>query len=97
MQIADKLVEGIQEMGGEVKTRATVTSINEENGKVVGVTVNEEDYMEADWIISSVHPAYTVSLVGESKKMRRIYRDRIANLDNTFGMFTANSSVIIPI
>ena len=36
MQIADKLVEGIQEMGGEVKTRATVTSINEENGKVVG-------------------------------------------------------------
>ena len=90
MQIADKLVEGIRAMGGEVKTRATVTYIREEEGRVVGVTVNDEDYLEADWIISSAHPAYTVSLVGESKKMRRIYRNRIANLDNTFGMFTAN-------
>lgn len=89
-QIADKLVESIEAMGGEVKTRATVTYIKEEEGKVVGVTVNDEDYLEADWIISSAHPAYTVSLVGESKKMRRIYRNRIANLENTFGMFTAN-------
>ena len=90
MQIADKLVESIQAMGGEVKTRATVTYIKEEEGRVVGVTVNDEDYLKADWIISSAHPAYTVSLVGESKKMRRIYRNRIANLENTFGMFTAN-------
>ena len=90
MQIAEKLVESIQAMGGEVKTRATVTSIKEEDGKVVGITVNDEDYMEADWFISSVHPAYTVSLVGESKKIHRIYRNRITNLDNTFGMFTAN-------
>ena len=89
-QIADKLVESIQTMGGEVKTRAAVTSIQEENGEIVGVTVNGEDYLETDWVISSVHPAYTVSLVGESKKMRRIYRNRIANLENTFGMFTAN-------
>ena len=89
-QIADKLVESIETMGGDVKTRATVTYIKEEEGKVVGVTVNDEDYLEADWIISSAHPAYTVSLVGESKKMRRIYRNRIANLENTFGMFTAN-------
>ena len=90
MQIAEKLVESIQAMGGEVKTRATVTSIKEEDGKVVGIIVNDEDYMEADWFISSVHPAYTVSLVGESRKLHRIYRNRITNLDNTFGMFTAN-------
>lgn len=90
MQIAEKLVESIQAMGGEVKTRATVTSIKEEDGKVVGITINDEDYIEADWFISSVHPAYTVSLVGESKKIHRIYRNRITNLDNTFGMFTAN-------
>ena len=90
MQIADKLVEDILRMGGEVKTRANVTSIHEENGKVVGVTINEEDYMEAVWVISSVHPAYTVSLVGDSQKIRRIYRNRMVNLDNTFGMFTAN-------
>ena len=89
-QITEKLVKGICAMGGEVKTKAEVTYLKEENGRIVGVSVNDEDYLETDWIISSAHPAYTVSLVGESKKMRRIYRNRIANLDNTFGMFTAN-------
>ena len=89
-QIAESLVESIRSMGGEVKTRATVTSIDEHEGMIRSVTINGEDTMEADWVISSAHPAYTVSLVGESKKMRRIYRNRIANLDNTFGMFTAN-------
>jgi len=89
-QIADKLVEGIQAMGGEVRTRAAVTYIKEENGKVVGVTVNDEDYLEADWIVSSVHPSHTVSLVKDSKVLRNIYRNRISHLDNTFGMFTAN-------
>ena len=89
-QIADKLVEGILSMGGEVKTHAAVTYIKEENGKVVGVTVNDEDYLETDWIVSSVHPAHTISLVKDSKALRNIYRNRIAHLDNTFGMFTAN-------
>lgn len=89
-QIADKLVEGIRTMGGEVKTHAAVTSIKEENGRVTGVNVNDEDWLEADWIISSVHPAHTISLVKDSKALRNIYRRRIAGLDNTFGMFTAN-------
>ena len=89
-QIADKLAEGIREMGGEVKTHAVVTSIKEEAGRVVGVTVNKEDYLEADWVISSTHPAHTVSLIGESKMIRRVYRNRISNLENTIGMFTAN-------
>ena len=89
-QIADKLVEGILSMGGEVKTHAAVTYIKEENGKVVGVTVNDEDYLEADWIVSSVHPSHTISLVKDSKVLRNIYRNRISHLDNTFGMFTAN-------
>lgn len=89
-QIADKLVEGIQGMGGEVKTRAAVTYIKEEGGKVVGVTVNDEDYLEADWVVSSLHPAHTVSLMKDSRVLKRIYRNRITGLDNTFGMFTAN-------
>ena len=89
-QIADKLVEGIQAMGGEVRTRAAVTYIKEENGKVVGVTVNDEDYLEADWIVSSVHPSHTILLVKDSKVLRNIYRNRISHLNNTFGMFTAN-------
>lgn len=90
-QIAEHLAESIRQMGGEVRTNAAVSLIKEENGKVRGVEINEgKEFIEADWVISSVHPSYTVSLVGESKKMRRAYRSRITGLANTFGMFTAN-------
>lgn len=90
-QIAEHLAESIRQMGGEVRTNAAVNLIKEENGKVSGVEINEgKEFIEADWVISSVHPSYTVSLVGESKKMRRAYRSRITGLANTFGMFTAN-------
>lgn len=89
-QIAVKLAESIRSMGGEVKTDATVTCLDEENGEIKGVLVNEEEYLQADCFISSMHPAYTISLVGESRKMRRSYRNRIMGLANTFGMFTAN-------
>lgn len=90
-QIAEHLAESIQQMGGKVLTGTSVSLIKEENGQVSGVEVNDgEEFIAAPWVISSVHPAYTVSLVGESQKMRRAYRNRIARLENTFGMFTAN-------
>lgn len=89
-QLTDKLAESIRAMGGEVRTNARVSYIAEEEGRIKGVVINDEDYIEADWFISSTHPAHTVALVGESKKMRRIYRNRITQLKNTFGMFTAN-------
>lgn len=89
-QLTDKLADSIRAMGGAIRTNARVTYMVEEEGRIKGVFINEEDYLEADWFISSTHPAHTVSLVGESKKMRRIYRNRITQLQNTFGMFTAN-------
>lgn len=89
-QLTDKLADSIRAMGGAIRTNARVTYMVEEEGKIKGVFINEEDYLEADWFISSTHPGHTVSLVGESKKMRRIYRNRITQLQNTFGMFTAN-------
>lgn len=89
-QLTDKLAESIRSMGGEVRTHSRVTCMTEEEGRIKGVVINGEDYIEADWFISSTHPAHTVTLVGESQKMRRIYRRRITNLENTFGMFTAN-------
>lgn len=90
-QIAEHLAESIRRMGGRVLTGMAVSLIKEEEGRVSGVEVNGGDeFIAADWVISSVHPAYTVSLVGESQKMRRAYRTRITRLANTFGMFTAN-------
>lgn len=88
--ISDKLVQSITQMGGVVKTRIAVTSIEEREGKVAGVKTADGNFYAADYVISNAHPAVTVSLMGESRTMRNIYRRRIKSLQNTFGMFTAN-------
>ena len=88
--LAKKLADSIQQMGGEVRTRAAVTQLIEKDGKLVAALVNNEELIEANWFISNAHPVHTLSLVKESELIRKIYRRRINNLGNTFGMFTAN-------
>lgn len=89
-QLVDKLAHSIEHMGGSVITATAVISIVEKDGRVAGVRADNGNFYEADWVISNVHPALTVSLVEEGSMMRPIYRRRIKSLENTFGMFTAN-------
>lgn len=89
-QLVDKLAHSIERMGGSVITATAVISIVEKDGRVAGVRADNGNFYEADWVISNVHPALTVSLVEEGSMMRPIYRRRIKSLENTFGMFTAN-------
>lgn len=86
--ITDSLVGSIRSMGGRVLTDSAVTSIEVKDGKVAGVIVNGGERFDADWVISSLHPASTMELVDGG--LRKIYRERIAKLENTWGMFTAN-------
>ena len=51
------------------------------------------ELIEADHFIADTHPAIALSLIKESQIIRNIYRKRINNLTNTFGMFTANISL----
>ena len=89
-QIADRLADNIRAMGGEIRTRAAVTSMKGSNGRISEVTVNNEESLSADWIISGAHPAFIISLIEDNVCLRNIYRDRISSLQNTYGMFTAN-------
>lgn len=101
-QIADSLIKSIEAAGGTVRMKAEVTRIVEEGGKIVavevrnpaearsGTEIGERDRVEADYFISNAHPAATLALITESELVRNIYRKRIRNLENTFGMFTAN-------
>jgi len=89
-QIADALTRSIQAMGGEVRTCSKVTRMIEQNGRISIVEVNHDEQLSSKWVISDAHPAYTLSLVDETKLIRRIYRKRITSLPNTFGVFTAN-------
>ena len=89
-QIADRLTEEIEQLGGRVRTRAEVTELIEKDGVIAEVEINGEERIPCDWVISDAHPALTLSLVKESAVLRGIYRRRIANLKNSVGMFTMN-------
>lgn len=94
-QIADSLIRRIEANGGTVRMKAEVTRLVEANGKIVAAEINgSEDSLperiEADYFIANTHPAVALSLITESQLVRNIYRKRINNLENTFGMFTAN-------
>ncbi|MCM1177102.1 MAG: NAD(P)/FAD-dependent oxidoreductase [Clostridium sp.] len=88
--IADSLAASIRAMGGKVLSDSKVTSMRERDGRIAEVVVNGEQILSADWVISSVHPSVTLSLVEDTKCIRKIYRSRMSSLENTFGMFTAN-------
>ena len=53
----------------------------------------DSERIEADYFIADTHPSIALSLITESEVVRNIYRKRIGNLTNTFGMFTANISL----
>lgn len=90
LQIAERLADHIRSFGGEVRTKAMVTELVEEDGKLVAALVNGEERVEGDLFISNAHPVATLDLVKESQVIKKIYRKRIAGIPNTFGMFTAN-------
>lgn len=94
MQIAERLRDNIEKLGGRVEHNAEVTGVVEDDGKIKAVVINNgERTVEADMFISDAHPATTMNLLAESKLIRNIYRKRINNLENTFGIFTVNLSL----
>lgn len=89
-QLADTLVRGIRAQGGEVLCKAQVTGLSGHDGKVSLARCADGTCHEAEFFISSLHPAATCALAGQSQPMRPAYRRRMAALENTCGMFTAS-------
>ncbi|MBO7268384.1 MAG: NAD(P)/FAD-dependent oxidoreductase, partial [Bacteroidales bacterium] len=83
--IAEALAAGIKAMGGTILTGCEVTEILPD-----GLYLANGEHIAAKHIISNLHPATTINLVGEGAGLRKVYRNRINRLENTFGMFTAN-------
>lgn len=88
--LCNRLRELIEQYGGEVRTSARVTKIIEAEGTVTGVEVNSSEFVPADYVVCDLHPACMVSLLAESKAIRRIYRNRVNSVPNSYGMFTVN-------
>lgn len=89
-QIVDSLAAGIRAQGGEIICRAKVQELVERGGKLVCAVCADGERYEGDLFISDIHPAQTCDLVRRSSRMKPAYRNRINDLENTFGMFTVS-------
>lgn len=92
-QIAERLAEQIRQMGGTVRKHAEVVRLDEDSAGLTAAILTDGERVEGKRFISDVHPAATMQLLAESKFLRRLYRNRVETIPNTFGMFTVNCAL----
>ncbi|MDL2281805.1 NAD(P)/FAD-dependent oxidoreductase [Parabacteroides sp. OttesenSCG-928-G06] len=88
--VTEHLAESIRRNGGIILTHAKATRLFVSDERVTGVEYNGGERVEGTWFISTLHPTNTLSLLPENKLIRKIYRKRIGELPNTYGMFTTH-------
>lgn len=88
MQVVDALAAVIRENGGTILTRAEATHIYLDGDKARSVEINHTEELEADYVISSLHPAVTMRMVEKTPLIRKAYLSRLDGLPNSYGMLS---------
>ena len=86
--VADLLVNEIRSNGGEVLLKSKVLSINLKDNEVESIELASGERLCAKWVISSLHPAITFSLLKNNTIYKKAFFTRINSLQNTYGIFT---------
>lgn len=84
--IVDAFVSSLQRKGVEFIGDAAVTSIEQDNGAVTAVEIDDMEKIFCDQVIYTGHPAYIPGLVARSA-FRPAYRSRLLELKNSLSMF----------
>ncbi|MCE5344940.1 MAG: NAD(P)/FAD-dependent oxidoreductase [Bacteroidales bacterium] len=84
--ITNSLCNSIQRFGGEVFTGTEVNTINCNTSKATSITLANGEIIEAKYFISNTHPAVTLNML-DSSLIKKIYRERIMNVENTISNF----------
>lgn len=92
-QLADALVEVISRNGGEVRCGNAVTRVRQQNNRIQGVQLVSGEVLEAERVLSDIHPAQLLPMLDPGHKIRPSYRTRIASVANTFGVFSIFAAV----
>ena len=87
--IVQRLIDNLRQQGGEMRCDTEVVELVEEDGMLKRAVCKNGEVYEARYFISDAHPSVSLSLVKESQLLKKVYRRRIDNLENTNGMFTA--------
>ena len=85
--IADSLCKSIKSFGGEVFTQSEVKSIVCNASQATSIILANGETIEANYFISDAHPEVTLNML-DTPLIKRVYRERIVNLENTVSNFT---------
>ncbi|MBI4618914.1 MAG: NAD(P)/FAD-dependent oxidoreductase [Desulfobacterales bacterium] len=91
-QMADAFVSRFMSLGGDVVTGDGVARILVQSGRVKGVVLQSGRILEARSIIAAVHPGTVVAML-PGDAVRPAYVERVAELENTKGLFVVNLAV----
>ena len=86
--ITDALAETIRKNGGVTVCGKEITELAESDGLIRHAICEDGTSFSGRFFISDVHPDLTLRMIKSSSKVKRVYRRRISELENTFGMFT---------
>ena len=86
-QIADHLADEIIKNGGTIRKRAKVEKLIMKEGKMDAVELENDETIRARYFISNIHPTVTLKMMDNSG-LKKAYRTRISELDNTGSVFT---------
>lgn len=87
-QMADLLVDEIKSNGGEVMLKAKVSKISLDADKVNHIELSSGEILTSKWVISSLHPSTTFSLLENNTIYKKAFFTRINSTPNTYGLFT---------
>ena len=85
--IARSMKHTIERYGGQVLTRSKATKIVCDDTHAVGVEINGETILPADYVISDTHPKRTLEML-DTKLIRPAFRKRINAIPQTVGSFS---------
>lgn len=88
-QIARQMIRRGREMGVEYRNYAEVSEILTDSGGVTAVKLKDGEIIPARRIISNIHPHSTLDLLKENRFMRNSYIERVRNLPESLGCFSA--------
>ncbi|MDR0606186.1 MAG: NAD(P)-binding protein [Bacteroidales bacterium] len=86
--IAKSLVKSIRAMGGEVRMLTPVDKINCNDTQAVSVTLQNKEEIHGDYFITNIHPVRMLEMLKKTPLIRKVYRERIINMQNTISNFT---------
>lgn len=87
---AEALVAVIEANGGELRCGDGVSRVLHTDNRVTGVELASGEVIGGDVVISDIHPAVLLPMIGPGSRIRPVYTRRISLARNSFGVFTLN-------